>query len=260
MNDKILIVLIIAVFVIIIFLYISITNKEHLRNYNRSLNSRLDSNELFKDYTHKIIENKDLSEEDNLLNLELSNVRKELWKINKDSMYAKVYILENILPKKDCLRLIYAAEKHSQIKGGWKNDRHEMYPTHDIDIRFIQPIGSYIYNIIYNSVIPQMAEKFNLNLRYLGISEIFIAKYCQEGQTKLVEHQDGHSFSFIIPLNKDYVGGGTKFKFVEDIIDPDIGSCTIFCGKHRHKGIEIKSGERYILAGFLSYGFDEPNI
>ena len=78
--------------------------------------------------------------------------------------------------------------------------------------------------------------------------------------TKLVEHQDGQAFSFIIPLNKDYVGGGTKFKFLEDIIDPDIGNCTIFCGKHHHKGIEIKTGERYILAGFLSYGFDYQNI
>ena len=259
MNDNITILLIVSVSVIIIFLYISITYKDHLRNYNR-LNSRLGSKELFKNYTHKIIENKDLSEEDNLLKSELSNVREELWKINKDSKYAKVYILENILSKKDCLRLIYASEKHSQIKGGWKNDRHEMYPTHDIDIKFIQPIGSYIYNIIYSSVIPQMAEKFNLNLKYLGISEIFIVKYCQEGQTKLVEHQDGHSFSFIIPLNKDYVGGGTKFKFLEDIIDPDIGNCSIFCGKHFHKGIEIKSGERYILAGFLSYGLDDPII
>lgn len=259
MNDNITILLIIAVSVVIIILYISIIHKDHLRNYN-SLNSKLGSKELFKNYTHKIIENKDLSEADNLLKSELSIVRKELLKINKDSIYAKVYILENILSKKDCLQLIYASEKHSQIKGGWKNDRHEMYPTHDIDIRFIQPIGSYIYNIIYTNVIPQMAEKFDLNLRYLGISEIFIVKYCKEGQTKLVEHQDGQAFSFIIPLNKDYVGGGTKFKFLEDIIDPDIGNCTIFCGKHHHKGIEIKTGERYILAGFLSYGFDDQNI
>ena len=82
MNDNITILLIIAVSVVIIILYISIIHKDHLRNYN-SLNNKLGSKELFKNYTHKIIENKDLSEADNLLKSELSNVRKELLKINK---------------------------------------------------------------------------------------------------------------------------------------------------------------------------------
>tara|TARA_Y100000741_G_scaffold122933_1_gene92501 strand:+ start:402 stop:1202 length:801 start_codon:yes stop_codon:yes gene_type:complete len=256
MNDKILIVLIIAVSVIIIILYISVNNEENLLKNTSSINSKEDLKELFKNYNHKIINNKDLIEESNNIESKLFKVCEDALNITKDSIYSGVYILKNIMTKKDCLRTIYEAEKYAKVHGGWKNGRHEMYPTHDIDIRNIYTMENYIYHLAHSSILPKVAEKFNLNLRYLGISEIFIVKYCKEGQTKLVEHEDGHDFSFIIPLNKDYVGGGTKFKFLKDIVDPDIGNCTIFCGKHRHKGVEIKSGERYILAGFLNYGWN----
>ena len=247
MNDKIILVLLIVVSFIIIILYISNTNKENFQK--RKFSKKL------QDYNHKITENKDLIEESDNIEGKCLDVCDDLNNINKDSIYAGVYILENVFTKKYCLRIIYEAERYAKVYGGWKNDRHTKYPTYDINIRNIYPIDNFICNVTHSSIIPQIAEKFNLEKEYLGVSELFIVKYCKEGQTKLLEHKDGSDFSFIIPLNKDYVGGGTKFKFLNDIIDPDIGNCTIFCGQHRHKGIEIKSGERYILTGFLNYGW-----
>ena len=248
MNDKIILVLLIVVSFIIIILYISNTNKENFQK-------RKDSKKL-QDYTHKITENKDLIKDSIDIKIKCLTIINDLNNnFNKDSIYAGVYILENVFTKKYCLRIIYEAERYAKVSGGWKNDRHAKYPTYDIDVRKIYSIENFICNVTYSSIIPQIAEKFNLEKEYLGVSELFIVKYCKEGQTKLIEHKDGSDFSFIIPLNKDYVGGGTKFKFLNDIIDPDIGNCTIFCGQHRHKGIEIKSGERYILTGFIMYGW-----
>jgi len=246
MNDKIIIVLIISVsIIIIIILYTFNRNKEKFQKDSKKL----------QDCTHKITENEDLIEESDNIEMNVLSICDDIFNINKDSIYAGVYILDNIITKKYCLRIIYEAERYAKVHGGWRNDRHKRYPTYDINIRNIYPIDNFICNVTHSSIIPQIAEKFNLEQEYLGISELFIVKYCKEGQTKLLEHADGSEFSFIIPLNKDYVGGGTKFKFLEDIIDPDIGNCTIFCGHHRHKGIEIKSGERYILTGFLNYGW-----
>ncbi len=250
MNIKIRILLIFFVFIILYF----IINK-FMKNKDKFERIKMDIDN--KEYKHKIFQNEDLLEESNKTESEIRNVLNEIENFDKKSILAEVDIIKNLVPKKDCLWIIYEAERFAAEHGGWGKDRHSNYPTVDIDIRRIYLLENYLYNITYSSIFPKVAEKFNLNPKYLGINEIFIVKYNLNGQTKLKEHQDGSEFSFIIPLNKDYEGGGTKFKFLKDKIDTEIGNCVIFCGKHRHKGIEIKSGERYILAGFLNYGWED---
>jgi hypothetical protein len=167
--------------------------------------------------------------------------------------YKKVYVLEeNVLTKKECNWIIYESEVYAK-KNGWTTKRHIAYPTVDNPIKNIEPINYFILNIIYTQIFPSYEKYYNIDSRFLGISDLFIVKYSvDKGMNELEYHEDGSIFSFIITLNDDFTGGGTRFINLNEDITGSVGSCVIFCGKNTHGGIKITSGTRYIIAGFLN--------
>ena len=60
-------------------------------------------------------------------------------------------------------------------------------------------------------------------------------------------------FTFVVPLNDGFEGGGTQFVELEGapIFRPAVGAALLFSGKNRHRGVETTEGVRYILAGFV---------
>ena len=68
-----------------------------------------------------------------------------------------------------------------------------------------------------------------------------------EGQKSLETHIDGSEFSFIIALNDEYEGGGTRIVENNKIVKCNKGDCVIFCGQTQHEGLNVYSGTRYIL-------------
>ena len=74
-------------------------------------------------------------------------------------------------------------------------------------------------------------------------------------QNSLEPHEDGSEFSFIIGLNDTYSGGGTHFIKKDVTVHLNQGDVVIFCGQTRHEGLPILSGTRYILPGFIYYGY-----
>lgn len=72
-------------------------------------------------------------------------------------------------------------------------------------------------------------------------------------QKSLDYHTDGSQFSFIITLNEEFEGGGTKFLSDGETYKLNKGDCLIFNGKNKHCGVKITSGTRYILTGFINY-------
>jgi hypothetical protein len=117
----------------------------------------------------------------------------------------------------------------------------------------IEPIHFFIKNIVYKKIIPFYEKYYNIDSNFLGIDDLFIVKYSvDKGMNELGYHEDGSVFSFIITLNNDFLGGGTRFININEDITSDVGSCVIFCGKNTHGGIKITTGTRYIIAGFLN--------
>ena len=58
----------------------------------------------------------------------------------------------------------------------------------------------------------------------------------------------------VIQLNDqgEFAGGGTLFEHVsKDAVTVPAGSALLFCGYHRHAGVPVTSGGRYILTGFV---------
>jgi hypothetical protein len=162
--------------------------------------------------------------------------------------------LDGILDERTCTEIIKVAEAHAERVGGWETDRHDDYPTTDFDTADIPDLKFPIQNIVYRKIIPKMVRAYKLDPLKLGIEEVFVAKYAakKNEQRSLAKHVDGSDFSFVIALNKDFKGGGTKFVNGK-VKSPKVGSAVGFCGQTEHQGLAVTSGTRYILAGFLKY-------
>lgn len=170
-----------------------------------------------------------------------------------DEKYKNVYIIPNVFSEEECKWMIYEAEQYAK-QHGWTRRRHSSYPTVDNEIKNIPNIAYFVESRVYSKVMPEFERFYDIQSKYLGIDETFIAKYSIGGQSYLEPHKDGDDFSFVVTLNKDFEGGGTYFLERQQHIDATIGSAVIFCGRNEHMGKAISSGIRYIIAGFCSYG------
>lgn len=173
-------------------------------------------------------------------------------KLYKTDKNKKFIIIKNIIPKSLAQQIINEAENYAQ-QNKWKTDRHEHYPT--VDNEFTKNWKHYhiIEHLIMDKIYKEIVKLYNVKYNQIGINEIFVVKYDMNGQKKLEEHKDGSEFSFILALNDEYQGGGTYFTEIKKHISLETGDCLIFSGQNTHKGVQITSGNRYILTGFLHF-------
>lgn len=157
-----------------------------------------------------------------------------------------------VFTKQECGLLIYEAEKYA-AKHGWTRKRHENYPTTDLPLSHFKLGYSMVMSRIYALVIPRIAAVFQFEKEAIDVEDLFLIRYTEGKQNGLVEHKDGSLFSFVIPLNDDFEGGGTRLN--GRVHSSPIGEALIFCGQQDHSGVPISRGTRYVLAGFL-YSFD----
>jgi len=85
---------------------------------------------------------------------------------------------------------------------------------------------------------------------------MFFVKYeaCEGGQRSVGLHRDGSSLSFNVLLNHpaEFQGGGTYFDHPLDrTIKIEQGAVLVHSGRRRHAGVEITSGQRFLLVGFI---------
>jgi hypothetical protein len=144
---------------------------------------------------------------------------------------------------------------HAEQVNKWTKKRHKFYPTTDI---LLQNLG---LKDFYNKVIERYVMynvKYYWNYEYKDdsvTSEDFLVRYKPSEQAGLGIHNDAAMFSFVISLNTDYKGGGTKFARQNIIIDAPVGYATMHPSRltHPHGGIPIIEGTRYILVSFCEY-------
>ena len=169
-----------------------------------------------------------------------------------------------------CRGLISKAEKHADKKPatGWNSTRHVDYqirPVNDVDVGEMFGDSSEdlhaLLVLLHQHVLQPMAESWGLDYEQLTIDDLFINKYnaSDPNQQKLglSPHRDKTPFSFVVPLNDAFVGGGTLFPQLEELYLPEIGEALFFSGQHLHAGRHITAGVRYVLAGFCRYGGEE---
>lgn len=175
---------------------------------------------------------------------------------NQKEIYTKQYIIYNFLSDEECNKIINESENYSK-KYGWTKDRHNQYPTTDNEITSKWNCYQHLFEKINKELFPIYNKFYNIDNLKLKISELFVAKYDgnqEKSQKSLDAHEDGSEFSFIIALNNDYNGGGTRFIKDNKVIKLKKGDIVIFCGQTTHEGLKVINGIRYILTGFLKYG------
>lgn len=139
----------------------------------------------------------------------------------------------------------------------WTVDRHGFYATNDM---LLKVMGlDYVYESVFQKyVYPCAIRIWGLEGDKWGpfmASENFIVRYQPSVQSHLNTHLDDSNYSLTIGLNDEFKGGGTWFPRQKTLAKPKAGECTLFpMPTHKHAGMAITEGKRYIIVSFCHRG------
>ena len=149
-----------------------------------------------------------------------------------------IFLTEGILSIKICQKIIGDAEKFA-ILHGWSKGRHIDYdirPTKDLPIKFLYENNTESFETLYHrlesTLLNRIIKQYKLSGSQLVINDLFITKYETISQNFLAAHKDKSPWSFVIPLNEDFEGGGTYFFDSQDMWRPPTGAGLIFRCTH----------------------------
>lgn len=147
-------------------------------------------------------------------------------------------------------------QKIAQIKKGqWHTSRHKSYPTTDIPVSKLWEIDILLCDKLERILIPEFSRLYKVREDCLWLRDLFLVKYESGQQTGLELHRDASDFSFVIQVNslEEFNGGGTFFEDDKRVYNMKPGNCLLFSGKELHSGVNITSGKRIIITGFVDY-------
>ena len=135
----------------------------------------------------------------------------------------------------------------------WTYNRHENYPTTDMLLDDLQLSETYVE--ILKEYIWDIAEKkYQLESPYWKSlqPENFLARYHPFAQYHLSLHHDHSQLTTVVTLNEDFTGGGTYISKQKQRLQGKKGFISIHPGQvsHRHGGLPVLSGQRYIIVSF----------
>lgn len=157
--------------------------------------------------------------------------------------WGRVSIIENVLTEIESLDIINRTDTFVDLYG-WPVGRHIDYgqrPTQDLSMENIYPVKkerNKILRKIKSKIFLKIANDCGLNISKLQISDLFLTKYDSNIQNRngLGVHRDKSQWSFVIPLNDYFEGGGTYFVETEMLYKPPKKSALLFSGTKYHGG------------------------
>ncbi|KAH8552668.1 hypothetical protein BGW37DRAFT_489817 [Umbelopsis sp. PMI_123] len=146
-------------------------------------------------------------------------------------------------------------DKISLENSEWLTSRHSAFATTDIPVSSIPDLAIRLPALLNDRLLSKwIAPHFRFHpTRDLAFRDLFIVRYSHDAQKSLQMHTDGCLISFNILLNShtDFQGGGTLFEGLDDPVKIKQGDCVIHDAHLRHGGMEVISGVRLILVGFI---------
>ena len=146
--------------------------------------------------------------------------------------------------------------------GVYQTDRHQHYPTTDLDlIQVVDHNRGMSFTNMVQPILRHMAGIFQIppNL-HLTLTDFFFAKYEPAAQQSLDRHTDGTLLTFVINLTRphdDYVGGtllvGDQQRDANlREVSPPFGRALCFAGGLLgHTVTPVVQGLRHVLVGFV---------
>jgi len=176
-------------------------------------------------------------------------MREEVRRVLRESKSTVVTV--RLLTPHECALIVFEAERHTKDRG-WTTKRHMRYPTTDVPMSDLPMGNTLVLHRVYRRIVPKIVSVFEFDRELVDVNDLFLIRYTAGRQNSLGCHKDGSLFSFIVPLNDDFEGGGTQLPCEGgDVMKPDVGHAIVFCGQQMHRGLPVTRGTRYVLAGFL---------
>lgn len=169
----------------------------------------------------------------------------------RDVDHSRAYVVATTLDGDTATRWIAAAEARAAVHG-WATTRHHRHPTRDVPASLLEEVGEAIYELLERDVVPAVAGVFGLDAKRVSMNDCFLVKYDAD-RPGLEAHADGSEYSFSLPLNGNFTGGGTFFGEGSAVVRPRVGEALVHPGHLRHGGAPVVDGVRYVLVGFLKY-------
>lgn len=152
---------------------------------------------------------------------------------------------------------------------GW-SDRGVSLPTQDVLVsKLSKESQNLVFCAIRETILPFARQHYpHLNASfdkqpYPRPGNLFIVRYCasskRPGGRGLKLHKDETKLTFNLCLSPEegFTGGGTYFPANSADVDgllvrPKPGCCLVHDGNLKHAGMEVVSGQRFILVGFYN--------
>ena len=152
---------------------------------------------------------------------------------------------------------------------GW-SDRGVSLPTQDVLVsKLSKESQDLVHRAIRETILPFARQHYpHLNASfdkqpYPRPGNLFIVRYCasskRPGGRGLKLHKDETKLTFNLCLSPEegFTGGGTYFPANSADVDgllvrPKPGCCLVHDGNLKHAGMEVVSGQRFILVGFYN--------
>jgi tetratricopeptide (TPR) repeat protein len=185
-----------------------------------------------------------------------------------DELERKLFVTQASTPlftKEECQEMVSKAEDHFQ-GASWDTLPSGQYDVAGFWIKNIPECHNWFNRMIQERLFPLLVKQFPHfcpNMEDLCVDNAYVFKYTPETGRRTDIHTDSGCLSFTISLNAndEYSGGGTWFEGLEtadddddkthnNVIDMNVGQCTVRPGGVRHCGHAVTSGTRYIIGGF----------
>jgi tetratricopeptide (TPR) repeat protein len=159
---------------------------------------------------------------------------------------------------KECQEVVQNAEAHFQ-GGPWSTLPSGQYDVNGFWIRDVPQVHAWFDRMVAERLFPLLKQKFPHfvdSVEDLVVDNAYLFKYTPETGRRTDVHTDSGCLSFTIAMNgnDEYAGGGTWFEGLEgkdsNVIEMNVGQCTVRPGGVRHCGNAVKSGTRYVIGGF----------
>ena len=151
---------------------------------------------------------------------------------------------------------------------GWRKDRHEQYPTTDLNVvtdPFSGEDREWLAGILDARLVPLIERVYGIPPASIRANDMFVVRYDpggDGGQPALGKHTDSSHVSFNVLLNDAFEGGGTRYhdrvKGEHVDVRPVPGEVLLNNACVHHEGLPTTAGTRYILVGFLNVDRKNP--